>query len=171
MRTIVYKIPGFYARDSQLTGPTIIKDTPDFRASIVIDPHNYIKRENFSDHYRLDMNFQKHLSDIFETDSNQSEKYISVIIQFKENMHSLPAVDGQCIKLASDDIEELAIVDCDDALIPCPDERTHSINAVLTAVKIEFEITVGFEKLVINNVIGQKITNVSIDFVQNFRRV
>ena len=148
MRTIVYKIPDFRVQDSHLTNPIVIKDTPDFRASIVTDPYNYIKQENFLGHYGLDMAFPKYLSDIYETDANQSEKHISVVIQFKENMHSFPVVDGQCIKLEHDGIEKFAIVDCDEAPTPCPDERMYSINAVLTTIKIGFEITEGFEKLV-----------------------
>ena len=78
---------------------------------------------------------------------DESPKRVFIVIQLKEDMESFSAIDGQCIKIEHDGIEELAIVDCADAYTPHPDERTSSINTVLSAIKIEFEITEALEKL------------------------
>ena len=62
-------------------------------------------------------------------------------------MQSFQAVDGQCVRIEHDGIGHLALVDCDDAEMPCPDDRASWIDAVLAAIRIGFEATDSFEEL------------------------
>ena len=146
MRTIIYRVPGFIVREGDLI-PIVVKDTAELRASIVTDPLSYLSEENFSDQYNLDVNFPTALHVMCAPEANESYGHIFVVIQFKEDMCSLAATDGQCVKRDHDGIEELFIVDCGDPYTPRPDERARSINAVLAAVKMEFEVTSALEKV------------------------
>ena len=93
------------------------------------------------------MNFPGDLRDKCGTDGNESQSAIFVVIQFKEDMGSFVATAGQCIKIEYDGIEELAIVDCDDAPRPHPDERESSVHKVLAAAKRAFAVTGEFENI------------------------
>ena len=145
LRTIVYKIPEHIVREGHLS-PMVVKDTTDFRASIVTDPIQYLKEGDFTDQYHLDVSFPSTLEDICGMGGNESEVCIYVIVQFKEDMCSFPAVGGQCIKREHDATEFLVIADCDDAPAPRPNERMRTIDIVLTAAKVEFGVTEGIEK-------------------------
>ena len=70
-----------------------------------------------------------------------------MLIQFKEKMGSFPATDGRCIISEHEGTKKFFLFDCDDVSTPRPDERANSINTVLAAIKMEFGITEGFEKL------------------------
>ena len=144
MRTIIYRVPGFIVREGDLI-PIFVKDTADFRASIVTDPLSYLREDDFSDQYNLDASFPDALREQCGIDASQSEKHIFVVIQFKQDMCSFAAVEGQCIKREHRGTEVLFIVDCDDAPTPRPDERRRSKNAALTAVKMEFEVTTALD--------------------------
>ena len=145
MRTMVYRIPGRIIREGHLS-PVVLKGTPDFRATMVTDAVAYIREHDFTGQYELDANFAAALSKACNIHEDQSALSRYVVIQFKEDMQSFQAVDGQCIKIEHDGIDELAIVDCDDADMPRPDDRASNINAVLTAVRIAFEVTDSFEE-------------------------
>ena len=146
MRTIIYKIPKFVVREDHFPS-VVIQDTPDFRAAVVTDLVTYLKDDDFSDQYDSDASFPSALHEKYGLDCKQSEKHVFIVIQFKEDLGRFPATDGQCIKIEHDGIEELAMVDCGDPYTPHPDERVSTVNAVLSAVRIEFEITDGLEKL------------------------
>ena len=145
LRTIVYRIPGHIIREGHIS-PIIVKETDDFRASIVTNPISYLQEAEFSDHYCLDVSFPSALEDKCDMGANESEVRIYVVVQFREDMHSFPAVGGQCIKREHDGTEFLVIADCDDAPAPRPNERSRTIDTVLTAAKVEFGITEGIEK-------------------------
>ena len=142
MRTMVYRIPEIIVREGHLS-PAVLKDMPDFRATIATDPVGYIREHSLTRQYELDANFAKALRKTCSADKDQAALDLYLVIQFKEDMQSFQAGDGQCIKIEHDGIDELAIVDCDDADMPRPDDRASSINAVLTAVRIAFEVTDG----------------------------
>lgn len=146
MRTIIYKVPTFVVREGHFPS-VVIHDTPDFRSAVVTDLDSYLKDVVFSDKYESDASFPSALREKSGFDCESSEKHIYIVIQLKEDMGGFPATDGQCIKIERDGIEELAIVDCGDPYTPYPDERVNTINAVLSAVRIEFGITDGLDKL------------------------
>lgn len=146
MRTIIYKVPGLLVQEGRLP-PISVEHASDFNVSIVTDPISYLKDSNFSDQYKLDMNFRAELLDECANDRKDSGKDIFVTIQLKENMGSFQAVDGQCIKIKHDDIEELAIVDCDDAPAPHPKQRENSVNRVLAAARAGLGVTGEFETI------------------------
>ena len=54
MRTIVYRVPGFIVREGHLS-PIVVQDADDVRATIVTDPLSYLREDDFSEHYRLDV--------------------------------------------------------------------------------------------------------------------
>ncbi len=97
-RTIVYEIPGLIVRQADHIAPSSISETLDFRASIVTNPHGYIKDDTFSDQYELDRGLREELNNLVDVNEGKSEKRPYIVIQFEENMGSDPAVDGQCIK-------------------------------------------------------------------------
>ena len=134
MRTIVHRVPGLIIREDHLPHVSV-QDTHDFRASIVTDTLSYLRDGNFLDQYNLDVNFRAELLDKCGNDFNDSGKDIFVVIELKEDMCSFRATDGQCIKIEHDGTEELAIVHCDDAPSPHPNQRESSINRVLAAAR------------------------------------
>ena len=145
MRTIVYKMPAHVVREGHLS-PIIVHDAGDFRASVVTDPLSHLRGSDFSDQYNLDTTFPAALQDKCGSDPNESDGRIYIVIQFKQDMVSYPAVDGQCISRNKEGAEVLLIADCDDAPAPRPNARIRTIDTVLAAAKVEFGITEGFEK-------------------------
>ena len=145
MRTIVYRMPAHIVREGHLS-PAIVHEIDDFRASIVTDPFSYLSASDFSDQYGLDITFPGALQEKCGIDPNDFDRRIYVVIQFRQDMKSFPAVDGQCFRRESEGTEFLLISDCDDAPAPRPDTRIRTIDTVLAAAKVEFGITEGFEK-------------------------
>ena len=151
-RTLIYEIPGFIANADRPIIATAIKCTSDFKASIVVDPHNYIRKEKFSDHYERDRCLREKLEALdngIHGVGTCNSGDIFLVIEYKEDMDKFPVVDGQCVKQKVNDVEVIFVVDCDGAIYPSPDERVISINAVLTAVKMEYQVT-GCLKEVVN---------------------
>ena len=146
MRTIVYKMPAHVVREGHLS-PVFLHETDNFKASIVTDPISYLRQSDFSDQYGLDVTFPVALQEKCAIDPNDSDRRIFIVIEFKQDMKSFPAVDGQCFKRESEGAEVLLISDCDDAPAPRPNARIRTIDAVLAAAKVEFGITEGFEKM------------------------
>ena len=142
MRTIVYKIPTHVVREGHLS-PFVVHESDDFRASIVTDPLSHLKESKFSEQYSLDATFPAALQEKCAIDPNNSDVPISVVIEFRQDMNSYPAVDGQCFKREIEGGEVLLISDCDDAPAPHPNARIRTIDTVLAAVKVEFGITEG----------------------------
>lgn len=140
MRTVVYRIPSLRVQGGHLI-PCIVKETDDFKASIVTAPVNYVLGDEFSLHRFVDGGFEGAIRRAFEEDENNVEKTAFVVIQFKEDMASFPAVKGQCAIFEHEGKKRLFIFDCSEAPAPNPDERADTIDIVLTAVRAELEIT------------------------------
>lgn len=146
LRTIVYRVPGLIVREDHLS-PIVVQDTPNFKASIVTDPLSYLSEQDFSDQYNLDPNFPEVLQGKCGVDDKESDKRIFAVIQFKEDMQSFSAIEGQCIKIEHDGFEQRFIVDCDDAPTPVPSEREESVNSVLTATRTCLGVNGEFENV------------------------
>ena len=146
LRTIVYRVPGFIVREGHLS-PVIVQSATDFRAAIVTDPITYLRGEDFSDQYLLDASFHEALQGKCGPYLKEAQSEIFVVIQLKEDMRSFPAIDGQCIKIEHDGIEQLAIVDCDDAAMPHPDEKGDLVNKILGAAREGLGVTGEFENI------------------------
>ena len=146
MRTVVYKIPIYFIQGGHFP-PCVIKETKDFKATIVTDPVGYTIAERFSDQSVVDVSFGSALSEKCKRASNKPEESIFIVFQFKEDIDSFPAVHGQCIKVESEGEQRILIFDCIDAPAPESEERTLTVNIVLTALKAELEITAGFKKI------------------------
>ena len=146
VRTIVYRVPGFIVRQGN-PPPMIVHDVPGFRAAIVTDPVRFLLADSVSNQYNTHMNLRNVLRAKCAKDLKESESHIFVVIRVKEDLHCFAAVHGQCVRREHEGIEILNIVDNDEAPTPCPDERTSTTHAVLSAIRIEFEITEGMEKL------------------------
>ena len=144
MRTIVYKVPGL-----KVTGPKpaayVMLDDPEFRASVVVDPPAYLKDEGVSDQFHFEDNFEDALSQACPSPMVDSEAALYLVIQFKEDLNSFSAMDGQCRKICVDGAERYVLVECGEPYTPSPNERKRTINAVLTAVRGEFGVTEGME--------------------------
>ena len=146
LRSVVYRVPGFIVREGHLS-PVVVQSTPDFRAAIVTDPLRYLREEEFSNQYQLDVSFPDALHDKCGMYVKESQSEIFVVIQLKEDMRSFPAIDGQCIRVEYDGVEQLIIVDCDDAAAPRPDEKENSISEVLSAAREGLGVTGEFENI------------------------
>ena len=144
MRTIVYQIPRLKVKEPK-TAASIIFDEPEFRASVVADPFTYLRDEGISDQFEFEDNFQAALSEACPSPAPDAETPLYLVIQFKENLNSFAAVDGQCRRIGSDGDETFVLVECGEPYTPNPNERVRTINAVLTAVRSEFGITDGME--------------------------
>ena len=144
MRTTVYKIPGLKVGKPNLPASTIFED-PEFRASVVVDPFDYLKEESISDQFEFEDNFQTVLSEACPSPAMDSKAALHLVIQFKEDLNSFAAIDGQCRRICVDGIERFVLVECGEPYTPNPNEWNGTINAVLTAVKGEFGITDGME--------------------------
>ena len=146
LRTIVYRIPGLYYRDKSLS-PISIFHAADFRASVVTDLLGYLGGEDSLLHYGSDATIKRALIEQLGNYTDNSADNLFIVIQFNEDMSLFPAVDGQCIRIGHNGIEELAIVDCGDPYTPHPNDRSQQVDSLLTSIKIELDVTEGFEKV------------------------
>ena len=145
MRTIIYKIPGLKVREPN-PEPCVILEEPDFKASVVVDPFTYLVDERITDQFEFEDNFQIVLGEACPSPAPNSEASLYVVIQFKEDLNAFAAVDGQCRRVKFDNgVERFLLVECGDPYIPKPDERKHTINAVLTAVRSAFSVIDGMQ--------------------------
>ena len=144
MRTIVYKIPGLKVKGPK-PAACIMLDDPDFKASVVVDPLTFLKDDGVSDQFEFEDNFEDSLSQACPSPALDSEVALYLVIQFKEDLHSFAAIDGQCRKICFDGVERFVLVECGEPYTPDPNERKGTINAVLTAVRGEFGVTEGME--------------------------
>ena len=62
------------------------------------------------------------------------------MLQIRQELDSFAAVDGQCIQVG----DEIALVNCGESHVPPIRDSTDLINATMTAIKMEFDITDGF---------------------------
>ena len=90
-------------------------------------------------------NFQDALSQACPSPAPDSEDALYLVMQFKEDLPSFAAMDGQCRKTCFDGVERCVLVECGEPYTPDPNERKGTINAVLTAVRGEFGVTEGME--------------------------
>lgn len=144
MPTIVYKVPGLKVKGSK-PAACVILDDPEFKASMVVDPFAYLKGEGVSDQFEFEDNFEAALSQACPSPALDSEAALYLVIQFKEDLNALTAVDGQCRKICVEGVEQFVLVECGEPYTPNPNERKGTINAVLTAVRGEFGVTNGME--------------------------
>lgn len=144
MRTTVYRIPGL--KVGKVTHESwLISDEPEFRASVVVDPSVFLRDEGISDQFEFEDNFQAALNEACPSPASRTEAPLYLVIQFREDMNAFSAVDGQCRKVSFDGVERYLLVECGEPYTPNPNERTRTINAVLTAVRAEFEVTDGMQ--------------------------
>ena len=140
-RTIIYGLPCHAVQDEVLP-PLILSDSSHFRAAVAVDPVSYLDETDFSDQFRSDRNSADLLRDKLGQVMEDGKGRVFIVVQIKQDLDSFPAVDGQCR-----DVEgELALVNCGAPHVPVVRDSTHSINAVLTAIKIELDITDGLDK-------------------------
>ena len=144
MRTIVYRIPSLKVKGSWPANSTILHE-PGFRASVVVDPFAYLRDERISDQFELEDNFQTELTEKCPVPAPDSEPPLYLVIQFKENLKAFAAVDGQCRMVPSAGGDTFVLVECGEPYTPNTNERTHTVNAVLAAVRYEFGVTDGME--------------------------
>ena len=144
MRTIVYEIPRLKVKEPK-TAACFIFDESEFRASVVADPFAYLRDKGISDQFEFEDNFQVALDQACPLPAPDFETPLYLVIQFKEDMNSFAAVDGQCRSIGSNGVERYVLVECGEPYTPSPNERNRTINAVLTAVRGGFGITDGME--------------------------
>lgn len=145
MRTVIFRIPSYYVQGGHVA-PFDVKKTDDFKASVITNPVSYILSDGFLNQKNVDRGFQKSVRKACEEDENKDQKTIFVAIQFKEDLGSFPAIDGQCARFDYEGAETYMIFDCSGARAPVLIDRTDTINIVLSAVKVELNITDALEK-------------------------
>ena len=117
MRTIVYKVPGLKVKGPR-PAPCIMFDAPDFKASVVVDPFTYLSDDGFSDQFEFEDNFQDALSQACPSPALDSEDALYLVMQFKADLHSFAAMDGQCRKICFDGVERFVLVECGEPYTP-----------------------------------------------------
>ena len=146
MRTVIFRIRRYYVKGGHLA-PIVVKETSDFKVSVVTNPASYNLNDGFSDQQFVDGGFEGALKRDCEEAENKAEKTIFVTIQLKENLGLFPATDGQCVRKEYEGKERLFIYDCIDAPGPKPDQKTRSMKIVLAAIRAELEVTGALEKV------------------------
>ena len=144
MRTTIYRIPILKVNEPR-PNPCIVFDEPDFRASVAVDPFAFLKSESISDQFEFEDNFEAALNEACPSPTPDSAASLYLVIQFKEDLGTFAAVDGQCRRICTNDVERFVLVECGEPYTPKPNERRRTINAVLTAVRGEFGVTDGME--------------------------
>lgn len=155
LHTIVYRVPSYKVKGGHIT-PRVVKKTGIFKATIATNPIRYLLGDSFLDQQVFDNSFEETLKESCEEDENKAEKTIFVIIQFKEDLGSYPVVDGQCARFDYDDVPKYLVFDCIDAPSPTPSDHKDDIDVVLSAVKMELEITDALEKVFEKNCFKSK---------------
>lgn len=140
-RTIVYEVLN-YVLDDELGTPGILHDTSDFRAAMVTDPVDYVTGSDFSDQFRSDANSAYLLRDKLGGFNENARRKLCIVLQLRQGLGAFPVVDGQCRRING----ELVLINCGEPHVPAIDDRRDPINTLLTAVKMEFDITDGFVK-------------------------
>ena len=135
-RTIIYGLPRHAVQDEALS-PLVLSDSSHFRAAIVVDPVSYLDETDFSDQFRSDRNSADLLRDKLGQVMEDANGRVFIVVQIKQDLDSFPAVDGQCRDVNG----ELALINCGAPHVPVISDSTDSINAVLTAIKMELDIT------------------------------
>ena len=144
MRTIVYQVPVLRVKEHK-SAACIILNEPEFRASVVTDPFSYLRDEGISEQFDFEDNFQGALDHACPSPLQYAEPPLYLVIQFKEDLNSFAATEGQCRRIGSDGNERFLLVECGVPYTPILNERKPTINAVLTAVRGEFGITDGMK--------------------------
>ena len=127
MRTIVYQIPVLKVGESK-PAACIILEEPEFRASVVVEPFAYLRDEGISDQFEFEDNIQLALDQACPQPGRDSEAPLYLVIQFKENLNSFAAVDGQCRRICVDGVERFGLVECGEPYTPNPNERKRTIQ-------------------------------------------
>ena len=140
-RTIVYGLPRYVVQEEELS-PVILNDTSHFRAAMATDPSSYLDESDFSDQFRSDRNSADFLRAKLGPVMEGGDGRVFIVVQIRQDLHSFSAIDGQCRQVNG----ELALINCGEPHVPAIDATQDSINAVLTAVKMELDITDGLDK-------------------------
>ena len=140
-RTIIYGLPRHAVQDEALS-PLVLSDSSHFRAAIVVDPVSYLDETDFSDQFRSDRNSANPLRDKLGQVMEDANGRVYIVVQIKQDLDLFPAVDGQCRDING----ELALINCGAPHVPVIRDSTDSINAVLTAIKMELDITDALDK-------------------------
>ena len=140
-RTIVYGLPHYVVQDGALP-PVVLTDTGDFRAALVTDPVAYLKESDFSDQFRSYENSAARLEEKLEKLMRDDERCVFVVIQIRQNLGSFPAIGGQCQQFRGVPF----FLNLGDPDVPAIDDTANSINAVLTAIRLQLDVTGGFDK-------------------------
>ena len=140
-RTIIYELPNYVLQDEGATSG-ILHETSDFRAAMVTDPVDCLMRSDFSDQFRSDANSADGLRDKLGDFTENAGGRLCIVLQLRQDLGSFPAVDGQCREING----ELVLINCDEPHVPAIDDPRDRINTLLSAVKMEFDITDGFVK-------------------------
>lgn len=145
LHTIAYRVPSYKVEGGNIN-PFVLKETDNFKATIVTSPISYLLGDTFSDQQVVDRGFEKALKESCEEYESKSEKTVFAIVQIKEDLGSFPVVDGQCARFDHDEVERYVVFNCIDAPAPTPNDQRDNLDVVLSAVKIELEITEALEK-------------------------
>ena len=111
MRTIVNKIPGLKVKESK-PDPCVVLDDPQFKTSVVVNSFAFLKDQGVSDQFEFEGNFEAALSQACPSPAMDSEAALHLVIQFKEDMNSFAAADGQCRRICIDGVERFVLVEC-----------------------------------------------------------
>ena len=143
VRTIMFQVPRFQIAGYGCVSPIVIKDEPDFRASVMTDPVNYIRNGPILKAHIPDETLEECLG----VSGSATEKALYLVLEIKQDLGMFRATDGQCRKMEDAGVEHVFIVDCGAPYVPDPGDRAGAIDVVLTGVQMAFDFAEPFKKM------------------------
>ena len=142
-----------------LVAPCLIYETDGFRAVIVSDIQKYFESVSDSQHYSIDLSLRVGVKNLWEKKSNEcrpSEVPVFIVMEEVRSTPETPMNKGECF-IADEGLmlekgrpgkDIIIAVQTIDGSWPDSSVDLESVNAVLTAIKVEQNITYHIKELV-----------------------
>lgn len=146
LRTTIYRITQFFAPAGEGFS-RVVFDTVGFRAGVTTGPEEYFAQNDLTGQFVDDPTYRDWVRECCNTGTDTSVANLHVVLQVKQELNAWPATDGQCWKADLGRGEHLLFVENGAHPVPPSDDKPHWRNAVLAAVRIELDVTGGFDTI------------------------
>ena len=145
-RTTIYRVPQFFAVAGEGLS-SVVFDAGNFRAGVTTSPEEYFSQNDLAGQFDIDPSYGAWVRECCNTGPGTPTTNLHVVFQVRQELNEWPATDGQCWKADLGRGEHLLFVDGGEHPVPPSDDKPHWRNAVLAAIRIELNVTGGFEKV------------------------
>ena len=146
LRTTIYRVPQLFAAPGEGCSDVIL-DSDGFRAGITTIPKGYFLENGLAGQFVDDPTYRPWVREYCKTEPGTAVADLYVVLQVRQELNAWPATAGQCWKADLGKGEHLLFVDGGHHPVPPSDDKPNWRNAVLAAVRIELDVTGGFEKV------------------------